>query len=101
MKLLRERLAPERIYVCTDDPQWVKSQPFFSDPIFTLVDLPNELDTLALMSQCKYGAICGNSTFSWWGAFLGAFGERAPVIVPKKWINEPVDCLFPKEWIVV
>ncbi len=101
VKLLRERLGPEHIYVCTDDREWVKSQPFFSDSIFTLVDLPNELDTLALMSQCKYGAICGNSTFSWWGVFLGAYGERAPVIVPKKWIGEPIEYLFPKEWIII
>ena len=59
--------------------------------------------TLALMSLCKAGAICANSTFSWWGAFLGAHGVRAPVFVPERWIGGdklPV-ALFPDEWHVV
>jgi hypothetical protein len=52
------------------------------------------------MSLCNSAAICANSTFSWWGAFLGAYEMRNPVIVPKKWINEPyAENLIPEEWI--
>jgi hypothetical protein len=54
------------------------------------------------MSLCKGGAICANSSFSWWGAFLGSYSERNPVIIPKRWIknnsSDPID-MFPSEWI--
>lgn len=90
----------QTIYVVSDDMDWVRSQPFFQCSLFTLYDSKDELMTLALMSLCKAGAICANSTFSWWGAFLGAHANRASVFVPKQWIggdNLPV-ALFPDEW---
>jgi hypothetical protein len=66
------------------------------------VDIQDELESLALMSLCRKGAICANSTFSWWGAFLGTYGERAPVYVPEKWISDPpIVSLFPPEWIIL
>ena len=93
----------QTIYVVSDDMDWVRSQPFFQNSLFTLYDSKDELMTLGLMSLCKAGAICGNSTFSWWGAFLGAHSARAPVFVPKRWIggdSHPV-ALFPEEWATV
>jgi hypothetical protein len=90
---------PTRIFILSDDIGWVNSQPFFTEnPLFKVVDLPNELDGLALMASCTAGAICANSTFSWWGAFLGAYRNRNPVFIPKRWIGEPIICLFPEEW---
>lgn len=96
---LREKVSPSNLYVLSDDMDWVKSQPCFAE--MTLVDLPNELDALALMASCTAGAVLANSTFSWWGAFLGAYAHRSPVMVPRKWIGEPITCLFPEGWIVV
>jgi len=93
----------QTIYVVSDDMEWVRSQPFFQNSLFTLYDSKDELMTLGLMSLCKAGAICANSTFSWWGAFLGAHSARAPVFVPKRWIGGdslPI-ALFPEEWITV
>lgn len=93
---------PKQILVLSDDSEWVRAQPFFTNnPIYTIVSLDDELETLAYMSLCKAGAICANSTFSWWGAFLGAFGSRNPVIVPSRWICDPIEKLFPDEWIVL
>jgi len=45
----------------------------------------SEIDSLYLMSQCG-GAICANSSFSWWGAYLNS--ER-PIFMPSKWFNDP------------
>ena len=89
-----------RIFVVSDDIRWIKENRVFNDEIFVHVEKLDELETMALMSLCKGGAICSNSTFSWWGAFLGAHEKRNPVFVPKKWIsikNDMTD-LFPKEW---
>jgi hypothetical protein len=98
VKQLRKNVS--KIFVISDDMEWVASQGFFRQPIFESFE-GDELQTLALMSRCVKGAICGNSTFSWWGAFLGAHAERAPVYVPSDWIDIPVPSLFPEEWIVI
>ena len=90
------------IYVFSDDIEWVKSHSFFRNNIFRIIVLKDEIETLAFMSLCHKGAICANSSFSWWGAFLGAHGARNPVFVPHNWILEArVDSLFPDEWHVV
>jgi hypothetical protein len=91
----------DTIYIFSDDIEWVKNQDIFQKEEFQIVEGLDELESLYLMSQCKGGAICGNSTFSWWGAFLGAYEIRSPVIVPKNWISDPIYSLFPPEWIVV
>jgi hypothetical protein len=100
-QLLQKNPNISRIFVFSDDPSWVHRHAFFQNPLFKVVDIPNELESLALMSQCTGGAICANSTFSWWGAFLGAYGNSAPIFVPERWIAEKVVILFPKEWIQV
>jgi Glycosyl transferase family 11 len=90
------------VYVFSDDMDWVQNEPFFRRDHFRLIDLKDEVETLAFMSLCRKGAICANSSLSWWGAFLGAHGSRCPVFVPKDWILEArIDSLFPDEWIVI
>lgn len=87
-----------RFVIFSDDIAWCRGQEAFKD--CTFVDEPNELQTLSQMATCSAGFVCGNSTFSWWGAFLGAYALRNPVIVPSRWISERVYDLFPPEWIV-
>lgn len=99
--ILQERSVVNKILLFSDDIEWVKQQPMFQNPLFYPIEEPNELIALAYMTQCKAGAICANSTFSWWGAFLGCYEERKPIVVPKRWICDPVYELFPKEWISI
>ena len=88
--------------IVSDDPTWVKEQSWSKRDGLTIVEGYNELETMALMTICEAGAICANSSFSWWGAFLGAYRTGAPVFVPSCWIlTEKVVCLFPEEWIVI
>jgi len=101
VKILQEK-GVQKIIVVSDDNDWVRSQEYFHLPIFEIYNSVDELDTLALIIKCSAGAICANSTFSWWGAFLGAFSLRNPVVVPKNWIaRADTSNLFPSEWIVI
>lgn len=89
-------------WIFSDDISWCKQQRLFQDlPKKVFVEEPNEVKSLAMMSTCLGGMICANSSFSWWGAFLGAYKERNCVIVPKNWFKGGVGNLFPSEWIVL
>lgn len=95
-------LSSNEVCIFSDDIDWCKEQPLFQSlRQKTFVEEPNELKALALMTTCLGGFVCANSTFSWWGAFLGAYKMRAPVIVPQNWFKGGVGSLFPTEWIVL
>ncbi len=95
-------IKPQTLLLFSDDPDWVEQQPELSGlPGATVIRLDNEVESLALMSLCESAAICANSTFSWWGAFLGAYTKRAPIVVPKRWISFKTYSLFPPEWKIL
>jgi hypothetical protein len=81
------------IIVCSDDMSWCRNElPRMFQGIvrpdrwiMTSSDL-SEADTLALFSVCD-GGICANSTFSWWGAYLG---KRREVYMPDTWGFPPM-----------
>lgn len=57
-----------------------------------------EVEDLNLMASCK-SVIMANSSFSWWGAFLG---EHEKVVCPSKWFvdgNQRTELL--DEWIKI
>lgn len=87
-------------FVFTDDLQWAE-QHFKA----TIVDVngPNEKAwDIWLMSLCKH-AILANSSFHWWGSFLGPDKNGGTVIAPKHWfVDEKVnsECrIVPDRWI--
>jgi hypothetical protein len=97
-RLLTEKLGyqPTHAFILSDDIEWCRGQDWLMAlPGATLVDEPNELDALALMSLIKAGAIIANSTFSWWGAI---FNPSAVVIYPKRWMFSQIFDLFPPQW---
>ena len=100
-ELQRRNPLVKRIIVFTDDFNWVSRHAYFQNSLFQILNIPNELESLALMACCTGGAICANSTFSWWGAFLGAHSVGGPVFVPERWIAEEIVSLFPTEWTIV
>lgn len=74
-----------------DDLDWIKENYKFHDlsgyerninTVFVDLDNP-DYEELRLMYSCKH-FIISNSTFSWWGAWLGSAPEKI-VIAPKRW----------------
>lgn len=61
----------------------------------------NSYQTLQAMSGC-IGAIIANSSYSWWGAWLG---EKQITIAPKKWFGKDgpkeTQDIYCKDWIVI
>jgi len=95
----------QRIFLVTDDPAWCSAQPWIAEEGLELADEGDggpgaaELTALALMSMCEGGAVIANSTFSWWGAWLGAAAAGGPVVYPDRWYQESRPELFPADWI--
>ena len=79
----------QHFYIFSDHPNHVLDR--FSFLKNKTIVVENELDTLWLMSRCSKGAICGNSTFSWWGAYLNTNPDKK-VYMPDKWLNNDWSC---------
>jgi len=77
-------LFPENtiFLVFSDDIEWCKEK--FEDERFVFIHNDEDYIDLYLMTLCK-GAIMANSSFSWWGAWLG---EKEKVIAPALWFGE-------------
>lgn len=87
-------------FIFSDDLDWCKKQSLFQSlPNKVFIDEPDECKTLTIMTLCHGGFICANSTFSWWGAFLGAYSLRNPIVAPVDWFRGPKVSIFPKGWI--
>lgn len=104
-QLLRERLSGDlSFFVFSDDPEWVKSNLVLPGNT-TYVDWNGEgaaHEDLRLMSNCRHNIIA-NSSFSWWGAWLGENADKL-VVAPKQWFtngNPVSEDLIPRSWIKV
>jgi hypothetical protein len=70
-------------YIVSDDINYCKSLEVFQNLENKEFPVLDALDTLHFMAGCR-GGICANSSFSWWGSYLG---KREIVTMPHKWIN--------------
>lgn len=68
--------------VCTDDWDSVMNEMSFSKAVKS--PFINEEMDMYLLSHCSSVVMC-NSSFSWWGAFLGV--EKDKVIAPRNWFG--------------
>jgi hypothetical protein len=86
-------------YAFSDEKEWCKE----NLPECTILEKTTKFEDLFFMSCCKYAIIC-NSSFSWWGAWLGDIQEGRTVIAPKKWFQSPSMCyqdVVPDRWVKI
>jgi Glycosyl transferase family 11 len=99
--IVRERVgASVRFFVFSDEPDWVRQMRIGGSDA-EIVDWNSEAPErdLELMRACRH-AIIANSSFSWWGAWLGDLGTRT-VIAPKVWFRgrTDMDDIVPRRWL--
>jgi hypothetical protein len=90
------------VLVFSDDPEWCKSQEFFSDDRFMISESKDPYIDMCLMNLCSYH-VTSNSSYSWWGAWLA---DSKKVISPKNWfmgnaINNDTSDLYCSNWIIL
>lgn len=102
-----------KVFIFSDDTEWCKtnfpkSVKFdgvhgHSEVNFTVVEGTNKYEDLRLMASCKH-AILANSSFSWWGAWLGDNQNCRKVVAPARWFadetaNQQAAGICPDRWI--
>jgi len=104
MKIISDMCMRPRFYVFSDDPEWVKREIVFPiDVEYVTHNLSKDsYEDLRLMTNCKH-VILANSSFSWWGGWLGSNPDRI-VIAPKRWFaGKPSSAadIIPSRWISI
>jgi hypothetical protein len=82
-KALKEMPSNLPVIVFTDDAEWCKEQKIFAPDRFFISEGNASDADLCLMAMCNYHIIA-NSSFSWWGAWLG---RSEKIIAPKNWFG--------------
>jgi hypothetical protein len=90
-----------RFFVFSDEPEWVSDH--FKPGVPTTIVSTNSPDRgyrdMLLMARCRHHIIA-NSSFSWWGAWLGRHPGKI-VVAPTRWFNVDLDTrdLVPDTWV--
>ncbi len=100
IKIITAKYPNPHFFVFSDSIEWAKENLKINYPATFVGQGPEKnYEELVLMSKCKHH-ILSNSTFGWWGAWLG-YNPDQMVIAPKRWFNKNVDLsdLMPESWI--
>jgi hypothetical protein len=97
------RIDNPSFFIFSDDPLWAQENVVPDAPVTYLSHNTGvkDYEDLRLMIHCKHHII-SNSSFSWWGAWLGK-KESQVVVVPNRWYNTK-SCNYsdriPSNWII-
>jgi hypothetical protein len=100
MTMLRARVPAVRFFVFSDDPGWVRENQIGGRDA-DIIDWNGAAPArdLVLMRECAH-AIIANSSFGWWGAWLGERTESV-IIAPKIWFKAVPEYrdIIPPRWL--
>lgn len=105
MQRMRDTLEKKpTFYLFSDDKEWTRKH--FNETDCIVIDVEEsgqDWKDLYLMTRCKHHIIA-NSSFSWWGAWLGYnpqkmviapewwyYGMKTPDILPNNWVKLPIE----------
>lgn len=99
-----EKITEENILVFSDNIKKVKDNKIFTDSRMTFIENESEIVDFYLMSMCQNNII-GNSTFSWWAAYLNTNKDKS-IYYPEKWFGPQLSHLntidlIPENWIEI
>ncbi len=84
------------IYVFSDDKEFVRKH-FHVTEEYTIVEEVSDIEEFEIMRACEHHIIA-NSTFSWWGAYLGK--NRSGIVIAPKVHNWGKEFYMP-DWICI
>jgi hypothetical protein len=96
------------VWILSNDIGWCKTIDWSSRTAAKIefYDSASELEVLYKMMLCTAGAVISPSTFSTWGAMMGAdMNSTSTIVYPLNWLphdsdgDNPLD--FPKRWIAI
>lgn len=99
---MSDQLDDPHFFVFSDDPEWAQTNLALPAPCTFIAHNQGDAsyNDMHLMSLCRHNIIA-NSSFSWWGAWLGASPDKL-VIAPKQWFkNGLIDTsdLYCSDWV--
>jgi hypothetical protein len=101
VEMMASRTDQPTFFVFSDDPDWTRANMgFIPGAEFVASNGPDRgPEDLRLLSSCRHHIIA-NSSFSWWGAWLGSDLDKN-VIAPARWyLRDDIDTgnLCPQGW---
>lgn len=99
---LRHRVPNARLFIFTDDPDWVRAEIVGKVENSECVNInsgSNSFRDMQLMAMCDHN-IVANSSFSWWSAWLNPNPQKI-VIAPRRWFSNALlsdTSLVPTTW---
>lgn len=88
ISIIQSKTVSPKFYFFSNEPEWVNNRFKDSGLDYQVVNWNQGMDSykdLFLITQCRHHIIA-NSSFSWWGAWLGGW-QNSIVISPHRWAN--------------
>ena len=102
---MADRVESPIFYYFSDDIGWVKDNLLTHSDIephtYRVIDVncKDAAMDMWIMTRCRHHIIA-NSTYSWWGAWLGTNNDKI-VMAPQKWMNGYSDDIICQDWIKI
>lgn len=101
--LIAARVGPVELVVFSDDPDWCEAELRLAWPTtYIRHHLTEPHEDLRLLSTCRHHVIA-NSSFGWWGAWLGQAPGQV-VVAPSPWFrHRGADSrdVIPERWVAL